>query len=251
SVPLARRLKEMRKLIHCDGTAIAYVGRLSAEKNLETLLHAMARRVLPAVPGARLNIIGDGHRQKYERMAESLGISHAVAFAGPAPPELVGHLLSSCGLLAHPSLTETQGLVIAEAALVGLPAVVLDADLEGVVQHDHTGYVAASVDRFGAALVRLLQRPDIRNRLGANARSASAEYTSARYASRVVDVYNELVPGWAGRQGGQAEGDRRPGHHREAVELVDERVHGGHRRAGETGEGRRPGRVPADAGEQP
>ncbi|MFS2293681.1 MAG: glycosyltransferase [Actinomadura sp.] len=194
SVPLARRLKEMRKLIHCDGTAIAYVGRLSAEKNLETLLHAMARRVLPAVPGARLNIIGDGHRQKYERMAESLGISHAVAFAGPAPPELVGHLLSSCGLLAHPSLTETQGLVIAEAALVGLPAVVLDADLEGVVQHDHTGYVAASVDRFGAALVRLLQRPDIRNRLGANARSVAAEYTSARYASRVVDVYDELVP---------------------------------------------------------
>jgi glycosyltransferase involved in cell wall biosynthesis len=190
----ARRLRDMRQSIHSGDAVLAYVGRLSSEKNLDTLLQAMAHQVLPAVPAARLNIIGDGQRKKYERMAEALGISHAVAFAGPAPPELVNHLLGPSKVLAHPSLTETQGMVIAEAALEGVPAVVLDGALDGfVVKNDQTGYAADSEKCFGAALVRLLECPDTRDRLGSNAKRQATEYTPAQYAARVAGVYDELT----------------------------------------------------------
>ncbi|GGU90680.1 glycosyl transferase [Actinomadura cremea] len=191
--PSMRRLQAMQQLMHHGESVIAYVGRISSEKNVETLLRTLAREVLPAVPDAKLNIIGDGRRAAYERLVRALGITHAVAFTGPAPPEHVGHLLGSCGVLAHPSLTETQGLVIAEAALAGVPAVVLDTQLEGVVRNGHTGYVADSVDGFGAALIHLLERPDIRKELGVNAQNLAFEYTSAQYASRVIDVYDEIT----------------------------------------------------------
>ncbi|TDC62799.1 glycosyltransferase, partial [Actinomadura sp. GC306] len=190
----ARRLREMRQSVHSGDSVLAYVGRLSAEKNLDVLLQAMAHQVLPAVPAARLNIIGDGQRKKYERLAEVLGISHAVAFAGPVAPELVNHLVGPSRALAHPSLTETQGMVIAEAALEGVPSVVLDAELDGfVVKNDRTGYAAGSEQRFGEALVRLLQCSATRDRLGANAKRQATEYTPAQYASRVADVYDELA----------------------------------------------------------
>ncbi|GAA0542929.1 glycosyltransferase [Actinomadura livida] len=190
----ARLLQEMRLSIHSGDSVLAYVGRLSSEKNLDVLLQAMASQVLPAVPAARLNIIGGGQQRKYERMAEALGISHAVAFAGPVPPELVNHLLNPCKVLAHPSLTETQGMVIAEAALEGVPAVVLDTELEGfVVKNDRTGYATGSETHFGDALVRLLECSETRDRLGSNAKRQATEYTPAQYASRVADVYDELL----------------------------------------------------------
>ncbi|XRQ09499.1 glycosyltransferase [Actinomadura welshii] len=189
-----RELQAVQERIHHGDSVISCVGRLSGEKNTQALLHALSRHVLPAVPDARLNLIGDGgQRRAYQRLTDRLGISHAVAFAGSVSPELVGPLLASSALLAHPSLTETQGMVITEAALSGVPAVVLDAGLAGVVQDGDTGYVTTSEPCFADAVVQLLERPDVRHRLGANARRTAAEYTSARYASRVADVYGEAI----------------------------------------------------------
>ncbi|WP_141585300.1 glycosyltransferase [Actinomadura sp. WMMA1423] len=187
-----RRLQAARERIHHGDSVVTCVGRLSPEKNVGALLRTFSRHVLPAVPDARLNIIGDGgSKGAHERLVSRLGISHAVAFAGSVPPELIGPLLASSAVLAHPSLTETQGLVIAEAALAGVPSVVLDDALADVVRHGETGYIAGSTACFGATLALLLERPDIRFRLASGARRTAAEYTPVRYASRVAQVYDD------------------------------------------------------------
>ncbi|MFI6548538.1 glycosyltransferase [Streptomyces prunicolor] len=186
------RLHSLRRQLHSGGAVISFVGRLSKEKNLESLLRVMAHHVLPVCPFARLNVIGGGpDRFRYERLASSLQISHAVAFSGPLPRELVGHVLKFGTVLAHPSLSETQGLVIGEAALVGIPAVVLDPEL--AVQHAITGYIATSGTSLGAELVRIIRTPEIGHRLGMNARLACKDYTSNQYATRVAAVYSEMV----------------------------------------------------------
>jgi 1,2-diacylglycerol 3-alpha-glucosyltransferase len=186
------RLRSLRKLLHGGDAVICFVGRLSKEKNLELLLRVMARHVLPAYPPARLNVIGGGrHRTHYERLTQTLQISHAVTFSGPLPREIVGHVLKSCTVLAHPALSETQGLVIDEAALAGVPAVVLDPELS--VRHAVTGYIATSESSLGTELVRIIRAPEIRHRLGVNARRAVEKYTSSQYAARVAAVYLEVV----------------------------------------------------------
>jgi 1,2-diacylglycerol 3-alpha-glucosyltransferase len=185
-------LKSLRKLLHGGDAVICFVGRLSKEKNLDVLLRVMAHHVLPEYPRARLNVIGGGRdRTHYERLAHTLMISHAVTFSGPLPREMVGHVLKSCTVLAHPAMSETQGLVIDEAALAGVPAVVLDPEL--AVRHAVTGYIATSESSLGAQLVRVIRAPDIRHRLGVNARQAVEKYTPSRYAARVAAVYFKVV----------------------------------------------------------
>ncbi|MYV54838.1 glycosyltransferase [Streptomyces sp. SID3212] len=187
-----RRLHSLRKVLHGGDAVICFVGRLSKEKNLELLLRVMARHVLPEYPGARLNVIGGGRRRNhYERLTQALQISHAVTFSGPLPREIVGHVLKSCTVLAHPALSETQGMVIDEAALAGVPAVVLDPEL--AVRHAVTGYIATSESSLGTELVRIIRAPEIRRRLGVNARRAVEKYTSRQYAARVAAVYLEVV----------------------------------------------------------
>ncbi|MFJ4786620.1 glycosyltransferase [Streptomyces sp. NPDC088794] len=184
-------LHSLRKLLHSGDAAICFVGRLSKEKNLEALLRVMAHHVLPAHPHARLNVIGGGRaRLHYQRLTDSLHISHAVAFSGPLPRELVGHALERCAVLAHPALSETQGLVIGEAALAGIPAVVLDPEL--AVQHGVTGCVATSESAFGAELVQIIRAPETGHRLGANARLAAEKYTPIQYADHVAATYQAL-----------------------------------------------------------
>ncbi|HEY1177486.1 MAG TPA: glycosyltransferase, partial [Phytomonospora sp.] len=175
---------------------VAFVGRLSGEKNFGALLRSMARHVLPHCPDTVLLAIGDGPlRRGFEALAAELGIADAVVFAGAVPNTVVRQVLPHCTVLAQPSLTETQGLVLAEAAAAGVPSVVLDRTLDGVVEHGVTGYVADDEADLGRRVAELVLSPETRDRLGARARAATAGYTSERFAERVLAVYGEVVGG--------------------------------------------------------
>ncbi|MEV0649017.1 glycosyltransferase [Phytomonospora sp. NPDC050363] len=171
---------------------VVFVGRLSGEKNFETLLRSTARDVLRRCPDALLLAIGDGPlRQRFEALAADLGVADSVMFTGAVPNAAVRQILPRCTLLAQPSLTETQGLVLAEAASAGVPAVVLDRALDGLVEHGVTGYVADGVADFGSLIAALVLAPELRDRLGARAREATVGYTSERFAARVLEIYRQ------------------------------------------------------------
>jgi len=173
---------------------IAFVGRLSGEKNFEALLRSFARDVLPHCPDTLLLAIGEGplHR-RFEALAAELGVADAVVFTGAVANPVVRQVLPHCTLLAQPSLTETQGLVLAEAAAAGVPAVVLDRTLDGIVEHGVTGYVAEDEADLGRRMVELVLAPETRDRMGRRARETTAGYSSERFAERVLGVYGEVV----------------------------------------------------------
>jgi glycosyltransferase involved in cell wall biosynthesis len=101
-----------------------YCGRLNWEKGIDLLLHAFAQ-VQGSRPGARLRIIGGGPRQPMlERLAERLGIRHAVRFDGRTPFAEVEVALSEAWALVAPSLwPEPLGLSAIEAIARGVPAI--------------------------------------------------------------------------------------------------------------------------------
>lgn len=104
-------------------TTVRFVGRLSEEKGLDTLLAAWAAA---APEGLQLELIGDGPmRPELERRR-----SEGVDLVGPLPPAEVTRRMLSARALVFPSVWyETFGLVVAEAAAAGLP--VLASDLGG------------------------------------------------------------------------------------------------------------------------
>ena len=97
-----------------DGALLLYVGRLSAEKQIERI-----RLVLEALPDA-VALVGDGpHRQQLERHFEGTATTFVGYLAGE---ELAGAYASGDAFL-FPSSTETLGLVLLEAMAAGCPVV--------------------------------------------------------------------------------------------------------------------------------
>ena len=109
----------MRKRLlgeHDDrGALLVYVGRLSAEKQIERI-----KPVLNALPDARLALVGDGpHRQQLEKHFEGT----ATTFVGYLAGEELASAYASGDAFLFPSSTETLGLVLLEAMAAGCPVV--------------------------------------------------------------------------------------------------------------------------------
>lgn len=101
-------------------TAIT-VGRLSPEKDLGTLLHALPY-VVSEYPDFRLRIVGDGvERRRLEYLTDSLGLRSFVEFLGERKD--IPELLQTAGFYVSSSKTEGISLTLLEAMAVGLPIV--------------------------------------------------------------------------------------------------------------------------------
>ncbi len=98
-----------------QGALLIYVGRLSAEKQIERI-----KPVLEAIPEARLALVGDGpHRQQLEKAFENT----ATTFVGYLCGEELASAYASGDAFLFPSSTETLGLVLLEAMAAGCPVV--------------------------------------------------------------------------------------------------------------------------------
>eukprot|EP00457_Paulinella_chromatophora_P000849 gb/GEZN01000849.1/.p2 GENE.gb/GEZN01000849.1/~~gb/GEZN01000849.1/.p2 ORF type:complete len:356 (+),score=0.44 gb/GEZN01000849.1/:417-1484(+) len=97
------------------GALLLYIGRLSAEKQIERILP-----VLEALPETRLALVGDGpHRQQLERIFKDTA-THFVGYLGG---EELASAYASADAFLFPSSTETLGLVLLEAMAAGCPVV--------------------------------------------------------------------------------------------------------------------------------
>jgi len=109
------------------GRTFCYVGRLSPEKNLLTMISAWAKHQEQS-SADRLRIIGDGpQRAEIEETIRRHGLEDSITLTGPLiADQLAGEYLRAHALLL-PSLSEPWGLVVNEAFYYGCPAIVSKA----------------------------------------------------------------------------------------------------------------------------
>ncbi len=113
------RDKEMRKRLlgnfSDEGSLLIYVGRLSAEKQIERI-----KPVLEALPSTRLALVGDGpYRQQLEKIFQGT----STTFVGYLSGNELASAYASGDAFLFPSSTETLGLVLLEAMAAGCPVV--------------------------------------------------------------------------------------------------------------------------------
>ena len=126
------------------------LGRLTEYKRIDLLLKLWAR-VRPVV-GGRLVIAGDGpERARLEALA-----GPDVVFTGRVSEEEKHRLLCSAWMLLHPALVEGWGIVIAEAAIRGTPALGFDVPgLRDSVVNGQTGLLVQNEGQFASAWASL------------------------------------------------------------------------------------------------
>lgn len=101
-----------------------YVGRLSIEKGLDTLLMAFAK-VSETNKRAILVIVGSGaQREELQEQARGLQLGASVQFSGSKSGADLFHEYSKASCLVLPSRSEPWGLVVNEALAHGCPVVV-------------------------------------------------------------------------------------------------------------------------------
>jgi glycosyltransferase involved in cell wall biosynthesis len=132
-----------------DKPLLLYVGRLSAEKEVDKL-----REIIQAIPGSRLAIVGDGpERHELERHFAGT----PTVFTGYLRGEALASAYASADLFLFPSQTETLGLVLLEAMAAGCPVVACRAGgIPDAVQDGLTGFLFEPCDPHG--LLKGVQR---------------------------------------------------------------------------------------------
>ncbi len=183
--------------IPATAIVVGTVGRLAEEKNLEFLGRALAR-FLAATPEAHALIVGDGpSRESMAEIFATAGLIRRVVFTGALrPPDLVDayHAMNA---FAFASLTETQGLVLAEAMAAGVAVVAVDAPgAREIVCDGVNGRLLGEADEaaFHAALDWVIRRDDDGTRaLGAVARASARAFSLDAVAERALAAYGEII----------------------------------------------------------
>lgn len=137
---------------------VLYLGRLSPEKNIDTLVEA--------VGDLNLVVAGDGPLRSL--------VPHAL---GAVSHEEAGRLLERASLLVAPCEREGFGLAAAEAMAYGRPVVAAAGGGLLELVDDETGFLVEprNAGAMRAAVLSLLNDPQLRARLGAAGRARAQE----------------------------------------------------------------------------
>jgi glycosyltransferase involved in cell wall biosynthesis len=170
------------------GGTFLYLGRISAEKGLATLLEAWHRGA-----SGRLLVVGDGpERASLERTAPD-----GVTFLGQVSADRVGALLLGARAVLVPSVWyEAQPRVILESFAAGIPvAVSRIGGLPDLVEDGVTGLVLTPGDPDAwAAGIRTLANDEVVTRMGNAARDRWAEaYSPARALPALEHAYRTAI----------------------------------------------------------
>ncbi len=161
------------------------VGRLVPWKRIDGLIEALRE-----IPELGLVIVGDGpERPRLERIAQELGVSDRVYFAGQRSKTETLSLMAACDFFVLNSTYEGLPHAVLEAMALGLPVVATAVGgTPEVVRDGETGVlVPGQYGTLGASLSALARDPALRRRLGRAARQWIGERLGAAHMIRLTE----------------------------------------------------------------
>lgn len=222
-----------------DASTVVFVGRLSPEKGLHTLLEAWPK-VVAARPDARLEIIGpeaetpreflvdlsdeadvralarfyDGGSALKGSYANALRamvpspLAQTVSFIPQLPQDQVLARIGRAGLLVNPSLSESFGMSLIEAIAVGTPVVATRAGgMPEIIRETGAGTIIDRNDSsaLAEAVVHVLANPERHAEIACRGAERAAElYSWSRIAALTDGLHGEALAARRARSAAQS-----------------------------------------------
>jgi glycosyltransferase involved in cell wall biosynthesis len=208
-----------------DCQRLLYVGRVSPEKGVHTLLEAF-KIVAARFPQARLDIVGgrgampmrllvglsddplvsalarfyapDGssdYPERLDAMVREAGLSDRVTFHSYLPHKELIAYYQRADLVVNPSLSETFGISIAEAMACGVPVVGtrVGGMLDTIVDDVGRAVPAEDPASLAHAMCEILDNREMAQSMGQAGRlRAVTQFTWKARASKLLDVYRRV-----------------------------------------------------------
>jgi glycosyltransferase involved in cell wall biosynthesis len=156
-------------------------GRLTRDKNHAALVEALAE-----LPDLHVALAGVGPEQEpLAALAHDRGVAGRLHLVGEVAPSRMFEFLAAGDAYVFPSVNETFGLAVAEAAVAGLPVVANGLPVLREVLSTDAGEPAAlfaekaDASEIARALGDLMRKPDLARRLADLGRGLAGRYSPA------------------------------------------------------------------------
>ncbi|MBI4363880.1 MAG: glycosyltransferase family 4 protein [Candidatus Latescibacteria bacterium] len=183
-VPRVAARDALRAWYGIDRPYVLHVGALEPKKNLLTLRRALHDSgALLVLAGPRGWLRG---RARREILSDRDGLCRHL---GWVPIQRLGALYSAAELLAFPSHIEGFGLPVAEAMACGTPVIASDAPALREICGDAAIHVPPlDGGALSTSIRRVLEDPELRDRLAARGRARAARFTWQNTRSLFLDA---------------------------------------------------------------
>jgi glycosyltransferase involved in cell wall biosynthesis len=187
--------------IRTDQIVVGHVGRMTPWKGQHYLIEAFAR-IAKENPNVSLLLVGtpvfdnEAYQRRLLSMVTQLGLEGRVKFAGYRHD--MPHVLAAMDVFAFTSIEkDTSPLALLSAMSCGLPIVAFDiAGVRELMAREDQFRLAAvgDVGALSRAIAAVISDQDLRQRLGASARSqATVDFNLDKYTSRIEHVLREAL----------------------------------------------------------
>ncbi len=173
-----------------ENRILLYVGRLGKEKNIIFLLEAM-EEILRRRKDTNLVLVGTGPEEaNLKQQVLKRDLQDFVCFTGRVSYQELQNCYAAADIFAFASLTETQGMVLGEAKIFGLPLVVLYSPcMAEMVFHGRDGFLAHTLDDFVKHLLYLLANKKASISMGQKGKLNALRFTTGIFASKMLEAY--------------------------------------------------------------
>ena len=195
------KLKTSLQLSDCF--VVGYVGRLLQMKGVDTLLEAVASLVnRDTTRTYKLLIVGQGEdKPRFQKTAETLGISGHIVWIDAVPPEAVAAYINCMDTLVLPSRTtpgwvEFFGRVLIEAMACEVPVVGSNSgEIPHVIDNAGLTFPEGDVEALAERIHRITHDARLRNHLVEGGLNRVKDFTWETIAEQTYQVYRELLDG--------------------------------------------------------
>lgn len=174
---------------------LLFLGRLTAEKGVDTLLNSL--RILAKVGlEVRCLLIGDGaYRPQLEALAESLGIADRVEFLGALSGQALLDAVAKAPIAVVPSAWEEPfGGVTTELLAAGKAMIVSERGaLAEIVGGAGLLFPNGDVRALADCIETLVKDPALRNQLAAMASTQVERFDEAQLIDQYVALFNRVL----------------------------------------------------------
>ena len=203
-----KQLREKYKIAP-EAKICLYISRIAKEKNIDFLFQSFVR-ILKECPATHLLMVGGGPEENWAKArVNELKIQDKVTLTGMLPKEEANKLFGFGNIFTFPSVTETQGIVIAEAMASGTPPVAVGKMGPVDLIHDgKDGYLTKlSIPDFVEKVVTLLKDDKKRAIFATEGLSRVEEFSNETSVSKLLSLYERVLgrKGTSGRDTQEAE----------------------------------------------
>lgn len=171
-----------------------YIGRVSEEKNLKTIIYAYSKLVKERENSVLLIIGGGPYLDELKKLAIELNVINNIVFTGLVPWNEVPKYYQLGDVFVNASLSETQGLTNIEALASSIPLLVQrDDSVKDLIIDYYNGIYFDGIDELYCKMKEIIDNPEILKYIKRNTFESVKLYTKEEYAKNVLNVYLDAI----------------------------------------------------------